>query len=212
MTVFARCSNCGLDLTPYANTNTIVTICPRCGSKATIPHPDAGRQPDTVIVDPNRPITPNVGNGAAKTVISGAGNAPAPTGPINPNPIPPGHGATRIIRPEMLNFNGIGGLLMVETGEFYPLKEGSNVIGRKAKSGTADIKMSDDKYMSRRHVQIDVTKDQFGRYAHRVIEINSTNVLKLNGQPVDRGKLLLLHLDDELTLGRTKVRFVAKKP
>ena len=179
----------------------------------------SGRQPDTIIVNPTKhdPMATTIPAGQGESLKTQIGNGANQTNDprfqktVHENrPMPAG--ATRIIRPEMMSFNGIGGLLVIETGEYYPLGQGSNVIGRRAKSGTADIKLSDDKYMSRRHVEIDVTKDQFGRYTHRVIEINSTNILKLNGQPVDRGKLLILHLDDELTLGTTRVRFVARKP
>lgn len=97
-----------------------------------------------------------------------------------------------------------GQIRVKNTDESVPLQPGSNVIGRRAKSGTADIQISDDPYMSRRHVQIDVVKKP-GGYAHHLVEINSKNVVKLNGAPINRGDILVLKFGDVLTLGATDV-------
>ena len=59
-------------------------------------------------------------------------------------------------------------------------------------------------YMSRRHVQIDVVKSARG-YEHHLVEINSKNIVKLNGKPINRGDVLILKFGDVLTLGTTEV-------
>lgn len=98
----------------------------------------------------------------------------------------------------------IGQIRVKSTGEVQWLKPGNNVIGRRAMTGTADIKISTDMYMSRRHVRIDVVKKP-GGYEHRLVEINSTNIVKLNGKPINRGDILLLKFGDTLTLGTTEI-------
>lgn len=99
----------------------------------------------------------------------------------------------------------VGQIRVISTNEVQYLKVGSQVIGRRAETGTADIKISNDRYMSRRHIQIDVIKKGFG-YEHRLIEIGSTNLPKLNGKELQRGDILKLKLGDVLTLGKTDIR------
>lgn len=99
----------------------------------------------------------------------------------------------------------VGQIRVLSTDEVHYLKVGSQVIGRRAETGTADIKISNDKYMSRRHIQIDVIKKGLG-YEHRLIEIGSTNLPKLNGKGIQRGDILKLKFGDVLTLGNTDIR------
>ncbi|MDE6770906.1 MAG: FHA domain-containing protein [Muribaculaceae bacterium] len=98
----------------------------------------------------------------------------------------------------------IGQIRVLDTGEVQWLKVGQNVIGRRATTGTADIKISNDMYMSRRHARIDVIK-QLSGYEHRLVEINSKNIVKLNGMPIQRGDILKLKFGDVLTLGTTDI-------
>ena len=90
------------------------------------------------------------------------------------------------------------------TNQRCPLKMGSNVIGRIAKTGKADIQITHDEYMSRRHVQIDVVKGAHG-IEHRLVEINSKNIVVLNGSPIQRNDILQLKFGDCLTLGKTDI-------
>ena len=99
----------------------------------------------------------------------------------------------------------VGQIRVLSTNEVQYLKIGSNVIGRRAQSGNADIKISNDMYMSRRNVQIDVVKKSTG-FEHRLVEIGSTNTVKLNGTPVNRGDILIIKFGDVLTLGHTEIR------
>lgn len=99
----------------------------------------------------------------------------------------------------------VGQIRVLSTDEVQYLKVGSQVIGRRAETGNADIKISNDRYMSRRHVQIDVIKKGFG-YEHRLIEIGSTNLPKLNGIELQRGDILKMKFGDVLTLGNTNIR------
>ncbi|MBD5360463.1 MAG: FHA domain-containing protein [Bacteroides sp.] len=98
----------------------------------------------------------------------------------------------------------IGQIRVKSTNEIQYLKAGKNIIGRRAKTGTADIRISTDIYMSRQHVLIDVVEKGDG-YEHRLVEINSKNIVKLNGKPVNRGDILLLKFGDTMTLGMTDI-------
>lgn len=100
----------------------------------------------------------------------------------------------------------VGQIRVTATNEVQWLKPGTNVIGRRAQTGTADIKISTDMYMSRRHVQIDVVKKS-GGYEHHLVEINSKNIVKLNGKAINRGDVLVLRFGDVLTLGTTDIVF-----
>ena len=98
----------------------------------------------------------------------------------------------------------IGQIRVSSTNQRCPLKIGTNVIGRIAQSGKADIQITQDPYMSRRHLQIDVVKTAYG-IEHHLREINSKNIIVLNGKPIQRDDILNLQFGDKLTLGKTDV-------
>ena len=100
----------------------------------------------------------------------------------------------------------VGRLRLKDTGKIFLLKQGKNVIGRIAQSGTADIQVNEDKYMSRRHIEIDIVQTVMG-LEHRLVEINSKNKVLLNDKPLSRGDILVLQFGDRMTLGKTEVIF-----
>lgn len=101
------------------------------------------------------------------------------------------------------NFD-IGQLRVTTTNQRCPLKMGTNVIGRIAETGKADIQITQDPYMSRRHMQIDVLKTAHG-IEHHLVEINSKNIILLNDVPIQRNEILNLKFGDKLTLGITDI-------
>ena len=123
-----------------------------------------------------------------------------------------GHGSdeapTQLVTAPPSSSGDMGQIRVINTNEVKWLKEGSNVIGRRANSGTADIQISDDKYMSRRHVQINVVRKGNG-FEHHLVEIGSTNSVKLNGKEINRNDILKLKFGDILTLGQTEISFEA---
>ena len=100
--------------------------------------------------------------------------------------------------------NDIGQIRVVNTNQHCPLKMGTNVIGRIAQSGKADIQITNDPYMSRQHLQIDVVQTEYG-IEHRLVEINSKNIIILNGKEIQRNDFLKLQFGDKLTLGKTDI-------
>ena len=100
----------------------------------------------------------------------------------------------------------VGCLRVKETGKIYPLKQGRNVIGRISQTGTADIRLSDDIYMSRNHIEINIVQTALG-LEHRLVEINSKNEVLLNDESLPRGNILILQFGDKIILGKTEVIF-----
>lgn len=117
-----------------------------------------------------------------------------------------GHGASddaTEIRTQAKSYD-TGQIRVIGGDQTCKLKAGTNIIGRIAKSGTADIQITHDEYMSRRHLQIDIVKTQYG-YEHRLVEINSKNIIVLNGAKIERGDILKLKFGDRMILGKTEV-------
>ncbi len=119
-----------------------------------------------------------------------------------------GHGssdeATQLPGSAMQYSTDLGQIRVAGNNQCCPLKLGQNVIGRIAQSGKADIQITHDEYMSRRHVMIDVVKTAHG-IEHHLVEINSKNIVMLNGRPIQRNDVLKLNFGDRLTLGKTDI-------
>lgn len=102
----------------------------------------------------------------------------------------------------------IGQMRVLQTGQICELRMGSQVLGRLAQSGTADLQIGSDNYcdvyMSRRHVQIDVVRTARG-IEHHLVEIGSKNIIQLNGKDIMRGDEIILNFGDKLTLGKTDI-------
>lgn len=101
-----------------------------------------------------------------------------------------------------------GQMRVIQTGQICELRLGSQVLGRLAQSGTADLQIGNDhykdEYMSRRHVQVDVVKTTQG-VEHHLVEIGSKNIIQLNGKDIQRGDEIILSFGDKLTLGKTDI-------
>ena len=119
-----------------------------------------------------------------------------------------GHGSddesTQLPGDSLQQHDSIGQIRVTTTNQRCPLKMGTNIIGRIAKTGTADIQITHDEYMSRKHLQIDVVKGAHG-IEHHLVEINSKNIILLNDVPIHRNDILVLKFGDKLTLGKTDI-------
>lgn len=112
--------------------------------------------------------------------------------------------ATELVSSDSTKAVGRGRLRLISTGRVFELKPGRNIVGRRANTGTADIQIEGDMYMSRKHVQIDVMDDNC---EYRLVEISSKNIIQLNHTPIKRNDIILLQPGDILTLGKTDVVF-----
>lgn len=108
------------------------------------------------------------------------------------------------LRPAQNTETGV--IKLKSSGRCFQLKMGTNILGRVAQSGTADLKISTDPYMSRRHLQVDVIQTTLG-LEHRLVEIDSKNIIVLNGRPIQRGDIIKLKYGDQMILGQTEVIF-----
>ena len=91
----------------------------------------------------------------------------------------------------------------------FQLSEGILIVGRNAKVSTANICiMTDDKTMSRSHLQIEIKKNQKGNgYFYYLADNNSKNHTLYNGKCIESGEVVVLKDNDVIVLGRTIVRF-----
>ncbi|MDR1919322.1 MAG: FHA domain-containing protein [Tannerellaceae bacterium] len=168
----------------------VKVICPQCRTLLSFDNaPDIG---DKLIVCPKCQFRATVD--VYRSGTAGTGGHGANEGP------------TKL--PEYIRKEAVmkGRLKLTDTGETFELKMGQNLIGRIAETGDADIKLSKDEYMSRRHIRIDVLESSSG-LEHRLVEINSKNPTKLNEKPIPRNDILVLEFGDKLMLGRTEVVF-----
>lgn len=99
----------------------------------------------------------------------------------------------------------IGHLRVLADNRCFRLKMGANIVGRASQSKPADIAIpSDDLFMSRHHVKINVVKVR-GNIEHHLEEIGSKNIAVLNGKNIVRNDILKLKFGDILTLGKTDI-------
>jgi len=91
----------------------------------------------------------------------------------------------------------------------FPLQEeGLYVVGRKASTSNANICIdTQDKSMSRTHIQIEVKKTAQGNKMHSLSDNCSKNHTKYNGRYLDEGEVIVLKNNDEIVIGDTVLRF-----
>lgn len=128
-----------------------------------------------------------------------------PKGPSSPLSAGGDHETeTQIFMPPA-SASSLGQIRVISTGEIQYLKSGNNIIGRRAKSGTADIKISTDMTMSRRHIDLRVVPKGNG-YEHLLVALPTPNPPKINGRPVQEGDVIKLRFGDTITLGSTDIK------
>lgn len=132
--------------------------------------------------------------------------APAPL-PPPPGPRPPIDEQETILDEPPKSNNAIGQLRVKSTGEVQFLKVGRNIVGRRtiADAG-ADIKISNDPYISRRHVDIEIHKKD-NSYEHYLVELGSTNKPLLNNVKLSARDMVKIKFGDVIRLGETDLVF-----
>lgn len=118
--------------------------------------------------------------------------------------------------PTQVNFDSIGamdrtiGSLYIGEKEFA-LKKGRTLIGRLATTSHSDMQIpTDDRYMSRSHAYITVKVGASG-LEHQLEPASPKNPIKLNGQIIDNGDIIVLKWGDKLMFGHTEVIFEKPK-
>ncbi|MBR3831338.1 MAG: FHA domain-containing protein [Muribaculaceae bacterium] len=87
-------------------------------------------------------------------------------------------------------------------GQVYELKEGENIIGRKADSSEATIQIADEtRRMSRRHITITVIRVGKNTVQHRLqLSKEKVNTTLLNNEKLQPGDIMILNNGDVITL------------
>ena len=96
-------------------------------------------------------------------------------------------------------------------GQKYPLGFGSNVIGRKATTSQATVQIAtDDRYMSRQHLAIQVCKVSTDNVRVVVSNYHNKNASYVNGQLLNEGDQLILSEGSIIKMGNTTVVYHQK--
>ena len=90
----------------------------------------------------------------------------------------------------------------------YPLQEGQNIVGRKGNTSKATVQIDTaDRYMSRQHIAIEVTKMPDGTLKAVLSNYQNKNQTSVDGQPVNGGDAIRLTDGNAITMGHTTVTF-----
>lgn len=116
---------------------------------------------------------------------------------------------TLLYAPEQKTIGKLSVISNEETKEqVFPLHEGVYIVGRESKTSKATICIkTEDKSMSREHIRIEVKKDAKGGYKHYLSDNNSKNQTLYNSNYLRNNEVVVLSDNDEITLGRTTLRF-----
>lgn len=96
-------------------------------------------------------------------------------------------------------------------GQKYPLGFGNNVIGRKATTSQATVQIvTDDRYMSRQHLAIQVIKASTDKVRVVVSNYHNKNASYVNGQLLNEGDQLVLTEGSIIKMGNTTVVYHQK--
>lgn len=110
--------------------------------------------------------------------------------------------------PTQINFGTMDRTIgsLFHGAEEYSLHKGPNTIGRKAKTGHAEVQISDDRYMSRQHAVITIKEGGSG-LEHHLQPTNPKNPIKVNGKLLQNADVVILQWGDRLTFGHTEIVF-----
>ena len=91
----------------------------------------------------------------------------------------------------------------------FQLRTGINIIGRK-NGNTSEAKIeieTNDKLMSREHIKIEAVQYGKGEYNYLLSDNGSKNQTRHNSHYLDHGEIIVLHNQDEIEIGNTKIQF-----
>ena len=93
-------------------------------------------------------------------------------------------------------------------GMRYDLPIGCNIIGRKAMSSGADVQIdTDDRFLSREHMTINVRRLPDGGIKVDVSNYKNKNVTTVNDTPLGQDDAIVLHNGDTIHIGKTSMTF-----
>ena len=98
--------------------------------------------------------------------------------------------------------------LLSYNGESYPLEIGKNIVGRKATTSQATLQIATtDRYMSRQHAVVNVTRLPDGSLKCTLRNDQNKNQTLVDGQPIENGDEIRLIDGNRITMGHTTILF-----
>ena len=157
-----------------------------------------------------------------KPITLGNASSPVPTPPPQPSIDDVRHRETRRFGEGQLGSygmpgvqpqaqtpsSGFGRLSLVRLGadkEYFPLRLGENIVGRKDFSKPSDIQIDGDMTISRRSVRILVSPAN-GGYTYQLTVLSAANPIRLNGALVAEGQTVPMAVGASLLMGQTILR------
>lgn len=198
-----KCPSCGvlLDVKNSQNEAVKMITCPQCKAQLRVnfssQQPNAANSPlvgETQYVNPNAGETQYVNRDNGETRYVGQSSS------VNPDETVLA-GKQSVASPGYLTFGG----------QKYPLEFGNNIIGRKASTSTATIQIAtDDRYMSRQHLIINVIKVSVDKVRVVASNYHNKNASYVNGQLLNEGDQLILTDGSTIKMGNTTVVYHQK--
>lgn len=196
-----KCPSCGvlLDVRNSQNESVKMINCPQCKAQLRV-----------MFSQQQKPTSPSYGetqcfggNGGETQYVSQDNGETRYVGATSDNPnetIYAGKKETAV-NPGCLSYNG----------QSYPLSFGENIIGRKATTSQATIQIAtDDRYMSRQHLMIQVIKISSEKVRVVVSNYHNKNASYVNGQLLNEGDQLILSDGSVIKMGNTSVTYHQK--
>lgn len=194
-----KCPSCGalLDVRNSQNEAVKMITCPQCKVQLRVnfaPQQQNAMSGETQYVNPNAGETQYVNRDAGETRYVGQSSN------VNPDETVLA-GKQTVASPGYLSFGG----------QKYPLEFGNNVIGRKASSSQATVQIAtDDRYMSRQHLIINVIKVSTDKVRVAASNYHNKNASYMNGQLLNEGDQLILTNGSTIKMGNTTVVYHQK--
>ena len=199
-----KCPSCGVLLDVRNSQNEAVKIisCPQCKARLRV-----------VFSHPQQQVTPPQSSGEPQYVSNSDGE----TQYVNRD-----NGETRYVgyssSPSQSDETILAGKkeevtpgYLLYGGQKYPLGFGNNVIGRKATTSQATVQIvTDDRYMSRQHLAIQVIKASTDKVRVVVSNYHNKNASYVNGQLLNEGDQLVLTEGSIIKMGNTTVVYHQK--
>lgn len=97
---------------------------------------------------------------------------------------------------------------LIADGKEYPLSIGDNTVGRKAPTSQASVQIdTSDRYMSRQHAKIMVTRMSDGSLHSVISNDHNKNISTIDGQDLLQGDAIILNDGDSIVMGTTTVTY-----
>lgn len=198
-----KCPSCGaiLDVRNTKNVAEKLITCPKC--KATLSVKFKKQEP----LEAHTYLTPNNANNGETQYAGFKNNGETQLGnPINNGETQLGgynnSGETQILS----NAAPSKSAYLKVNGKAYQLKLGANIIGRKATTSQATVQIdTPDRYMSRQHSKIVVSRFPNGKLKSVLSNDHNKNISTIDGQDLLQGDEIVLEDGDQIVMGKTTV-------